>query len=61
VLKNIRILGSYWGRKNKVSYGAKILLKLNQVNLAKTDLIWAIQLNAENEEASTLLKFNEIK
>jgi hypothetical protein len=37
------------------------LLKLNQVNLAKTDLIWAIQLNAENEEASTLLKFNEIK
>lgn len=35
---------------------AKILLKLNQVNLAKTDLIKAIQLNAENEEASTLLK-----
>ena len=35
---------------------AKILLKLNQVNLAKTDLIRAIQLNTENEEASTLLK-----
>lgn len=35
---------------------AKILLKLKQVNLAKTDLIKAIQLNAENVEASTLLK-----
>jgi tetratricopeptide (TPR) repeat protein len=35
---------------------AKILLKLNKINLAKTDLIRAIQLNAENDEASTLLK-----
>jgi tetratricopeptide (TPR) repeat protein len=35
---------------------AKILLKLNQVDLAKTDLIKAIQLNEENLEASTLLE-----
>ncbi len=35
---------------------AKILFKLNQVNLAKEDLIKAIQLNAENMEAITLLK-----
>ena len=35
---------------------AKILFKLNQVDLAKEDLIKAIQLNAENMEAITLLK-----
>ena len=35
---------------------AKVLFKLNQTDLAKEDLIKAIQLNAENVEAITLLK-----
>ena len=35
---------------------AKVLFKLNQVDMAKEDLIKAIQLNSENMEAITLLK-----